>query len=88
MQWCFKKLLYKLLEEIMIFEWKSLDSHRELPTNKSVGVLRDKCMLFGGVLFVQDTVAMLPLFQATVHGLRIKGSTHRLPDFLEWSEWK
>jgi hypothetical protein len=33
MQWCFEKLLYKFMEEIMIVEWKSLDAHRELPTN-------------------------------------------------------
>jgi hypothetical protein len=51
-----------LLEEIvMIFGWKSLDSHRELPTNKSVSVLSEDFMLFCGVEVVQDTVAMLPL---------------------------
>jgi hypothetical protein len=45
----------------MIFGWESLDSHREFPTNKSVGVLSIKFVLFCGVPFVQDTVAMLPL---------------------------
>jgi hypothetical protein len=40
---------------------KVLGLHGELATNESVGVLSNKCMLFDGVLFVQDNVAMLPL---------------------------
>jgi hypothetical protein len=46
----------------MIMGWESLDSHRELPTNTSVGVVSNEYMLFGGVPFVQDTVAMPPRF--------------------------
>jgi hypothetical protein len=67
----------------MIFGWKSLDSHREFPTNKSVGVLINKCMLFlGGVPFV-------PGPRLPVNNLRIKAETHRLlPDFFERSDLK
>jgi hypothetical protein len=45
----------------MIVGWKSLNSHRELPTNKSVSVLCNDSMLFCGVVVVQDTITMLPL---------------------------